>query len=79
VISKKRRTAKMTNKRFTVLGGDLRSIKLANLISAEGNKVNIYGFKSAGFELGLEESPSLELAIKEADIVIGPLPCSNDN
>lgn len=69
----------MTNKRFTVLGGDLRSIKLANLISAEGNKVNIYGFKSAGFELGLEESPSLELAIKEADIVIGPLPCSNDN
>jgi dipicolinate synthase subunit A len=69
----------MTNKRFTVLGGDLRSIKLANLIAAEGNKVDIYGFKNAGFELGMEESPSLESAIKESDIVIGPLPCSNDN
>jgi dipicolinate synthase subunit A len=69
----------MTNKRFTVLGGDLRSIKLANLIAAEGNKVDIYGFKNADFELGMEESPSLESAIKESDIVIGPLPCSNDN
>lgn len=69
----------MTKKRFTVLGGDLRSVKLANLISADGNNVNIYGFKNAGFELGLEESPSLELAINESDIVIGPLPCSNDN
>lgn len=69
----------MSNKRFTVLGGDLRSIKLANLIAAEGNKVDIYGFKNAGFELGMEESPNLESAIKESDIVIGPLPCSNDN
>ncbi|MEN2777003.1 dipicolinate synthase subunit DpsA [Acetivibrio clariflavus] len=69
----------MTNKKFTVLGGDLRSVKLANLISADGNKVNIYGFKNAGFELGLEESPNLELAINQSDIVIGPLPCSNDN
>lgn len=69
----------MTNKRFTVLGGDLRSIKLANLIASEGNKVDIYGFKNAGFELGMEESPNLESAIKESDIVIGPLPCSNDN
>lgn len=69
----------MTKKRFTVLGGDLRSIKLANLIAADGNKVDIYGFKNAGFELGLEESPSLELALKEPDVIIGPLPCSNDN
>ncbi len=69
----------MTKKRFTVLGGDLRSIKLANLIAADGNKVDIYGFKNAGFELGMEESPSLEHAIKEPDVIIGPLPCSNDN
>mgnify|MGYP000044189776 CR=1 FL=1 len=69
----------MTNKRFTVLGGDLRSVKLANLISKDGNQVNIYGYKDAGFELGLIESPSLELAVKESDIIIGPLPCSNDN
>lgn len=69
----------MPNKRFTVLGGDLRSVKLANLISEDGNKVNIYGFKNAGFEVGLKESPNLELAINESDIIIGPLPCSTDN
>lgn len=69
----------MDTKKFTVIGGDLRSIKLANLLAEEGNKVNIYGFKNAGFELGLKESEDLDLAIDESDVVLGPLPCSNDN
>jgi len=69
----------MNYKKFTIIGGDLRSIKLANLLAAEGNLVNIYGFKKAGFELGIEESEDLRLAIDESDVVIGPLPCSNDN
>jgi len=33
------------NKKFTIIGGDLRSVKLAELIVAEGNKVNIYGLR----------------------------------
>jgi dipicolinate synthase subunit A len=66
-------------KKFTVIGGDSRSIKLANLIAEEGNEVNIYGFKNAGFELGIKESQSLSDAIDASDIVIGPLPCSNDD
>ncbi|MCX7842211.1 MAG: dipicolinate synthase subunit DpsA [Clostridia bacterium] len=67
------------SKKYTVVGGDLRSIKLANLIAADGSKVNIYGFKNAGFELGITESESLEEAVRNTDIIIGPLPCSNDN
>lgn len=69
----------MKNKKFTIVGGDLRSVKLAGLIASQGNKVNIYGFKNAGFEIEIEESDNLDEAIKEADVVIGPLPCSTDN
>lgn len=69
----------MENKKFTVVGGDLRSIKLANLIAEDGNKVNIYGFQNAGFERGMEDSEDLDAAIDESDVIIGPVPCSNDN
>jgi dipicolinate synthase subunit A len=68
----------MTNKKFTIIGGDLRSVKLANTLQAEGNRVYIYGFNKAGFKLGMEESKDLELAIDESDVIIGPIPCSND-
>lgn len=69
----------MHNMKYAVIGGDLRSVKLANLIQADGNNVNIYGFRNAGFEVGIEESENLLEAIKDVDVVIGPLPCSNDN
>ncbi len=66
-------------RKYTVVGGDLRNVKLANLIMADGNEVNLYGFKNAGFELGINENTDLKEAIDDSDIVIGPLPCSNDN
>lgn len=69
----------MKNRKFTVIGGDLRSVKLASLIASEGNSVNIYGFKNASFEIEVAESEDLDRAIGEADVVIGPIPCSTDN
>lgn len=69
----------MKTKKYTVIGGDLRNIKLANLLQSEGNAVNLYGFDNAGFELGMNESTNLRDAIDESDVVVGPLPCSNDN
>lgn len=69
----------MNKKKFTIIGGDLRSIKLANQIADEGNEANIYGFKNAGFELGIKENEDLRSAIDESDVIIGPLPCSNDD
>ena len=69
----------MGNIKFTVIGGDIRSIKLANFIAQDGYKVDIYGFNNASFDTGLPESPDMNTAVNEADIVIGPLPCSNDN
>lgn len=69
----------MMNKKFTVIGGDLRSVKLANALQAEGNRVYIYGFNKAGFKLGMEESKDLSVAIDNSDVIIGPIPCSNDD
>lgn len=69
----------MSARKFTVIGGDLRNVKLANLLITDGNSVNIYGFKNAGFELGIDEKEDIKGAIDDSDIVIGPLPCSNDN
>lgn len=66
-------------KKFTIVGGDLRNVKLANLLAADNNDVYIYGFKNAEFELGINESNSLLEALDDSDVVIGPLPCSNDN
>ena len=69
----------MGGKRFSIIGGDLRNVKLAELIAAEGNSVNIYGFSKAGFEVKFKQSNTIAESINESDIVIGPIPCSNDN
>lgn len=69
----------MNQRKYTVIGGDLRNVKLAELLAEDGNTVNIYGFSNAGFELKIKESEDLALAIDESDVIIGPLPCSNDN
>lgn len=69
----------MSLRKFTVIGGDLRNVKLAEAIHADGNQVNLYGFGKAEFESLLVENENLEEAIDDSDIVIGPLPCSNDD
>lgn len=69
----------MSHRKYTVIGGDLRNVKLAEAISADGSQVNIFGFKNAGFESQLSENMDLQEAIDDSDIVIGPIPCSNDN
>jgi dipicolinate synthase subunit A len=66
-------------KKFSIIGGDLRSVKLAEFIAAEGNSVNIYGFDKASFDITIKQSNTLEEAVNGSDVVIGPIPCSNDN
>ncbi len=66
-------------KNFSIIGGDLRNVKLAELIAAEGNSVNIYGFNKASFEVKIKQSNTIEEAVNGSDVVIGPIPCSNDN
>jgi len=66
-------------KKYTVIGGDLRNVKLAEAIRADGSQVRLFGFKNAGFDTILSETENLDRAIDDSDIVIGPVPCTNDN
>ncbi|MGO1367900.1 MAG: dipicolinate synthase subunit DpsA [Senegalia sp. (in: firmicutes)] len=66
----------MSNKKFTVLGGDKRSIELINLLLESKNPVNVFGFDKVNKNLRIKQSESLEDAIKGSDIIIGPLPFS---
>lgn len=69
----------MGKKRYGVLGGDLRSVKLAELIKGEGSHVSMYGFEKSGFDINLEQTESIDNFIENTDIIIGSLPCSYDN
>jgi dipicolinate synthase subunit A len=68
----------MCKRKFTVVGGDLRNIKLANFLIEDGYEVNLLGFDKADFESGIELSRNTRDAIDESDIILGPLPCSNN-
>lgn len=69
----------MKNKKYTVIGGDLRSVKLAESLRNDGNEVYTYGFKNYEGVSDMNEVDNLKDAIDDSDIIIGPVPCSNDN
>lgn len=61
--------------RFAVVGGDQRSIKLSELLLNDGHRVEVFGFDKV---LNEDTNKSLIQVINDADVVIGPLPLSND-
>lgn len=61
----------MNSKKFAVVGGDSRSISLVNLLKKTGYSVNSFG-------LGTNEFASLEMALNEVDVVVAPIPFTND-
>ena len=71
----------MEKKSISVIGGDLRSIKLIELLSMDGVKVYIYGFDYAD---ELADNPNIvncktyKEAIKKSQVIIAPIPFSSD-
>lgn len=67
---------------YAIIGGDLRMIKLAKILAKEQNMVYTYGIEKAE-ELKQEENiifcEKMQKAIKEAEVVIGPIPFSSDS
>lgn len=63
-------------KNIAVIGGDLRIIKLAGMLEKEGYNINTYGVEKSP-EI-TKKSTSLKECIKDADIVVGPLPLSSN-
>lgn len=67
--------------KFAIIGGDLRTIKLAVMLAKEQNQVYVYGLEKAE-ELknikNIEQCESIKRAIQEVEIVIGPIPFSSN-
>ena len=65
---------------FAIIGGDLRIIKLAQMLAKDGNKIFTYGLEKAE---GLNKDniklcSSLNEAIENSEVIIGPIPFSNN-
>ena len=68
-------------KSITVVGGDLRIVKLIEMLDKDGYKVFTYGLENSEEVLNLESvemCPTLEEAVSNSKIVVGPIPLSSD-
>ncbi len=68
-------------KSITVVGGDLRIVKLIEMLDSDGYKVYTYGLENSEEILNLERvemCPTLEEAIAASKVVVGPIPLSSD-
>ena len=68
--------------KFLILGGDLRSVKLAEMLINDNNKVFVYGLeKSEDIQENskIDKISNLQSVIEKVDIIVGPTPfLSND-
>ncbi len=64
---------------FAVVGGDLRQKKLIEFLGKEGYRVKVFGFHNIKFGEKVEVCDSMAHALGDADIIIGPIPCSQDH
>ena len=68
--------------KFLILGGDLRSIKLAQMLAEDENKVFSYAQERSDEILDnklIEKCSSLKSAISKAQIIVAPIPFSSNN
>lgn len=67
--------------KFLILGGDLRSIRLAQMLADDGNKVYSYAISESEEILdagSIEKCDSLKSAIEKSQIIIAPIPFSSN-
>lgn len=67
-------------KNFAIIGGDLRNIKIAKMLAEDGNKVYIYGLESEELRnnKNITNCDNLNKTFQETEIIVGPIPFSND-
>lgn len=67
--------------RYLILGGDLRNVKLAQMLADDGNKVYSFGQDKSDEILDdgrIEKCSSLKSGIDKSQIIIGPVPFSSN-
>ena len=66
---------------FSVIGGDLRSVKLAELLQKDGNTVIVNGIeknKEIVSNIKIDLESDIKIAIEKSDIIIAPTPFSKN-
>lgn len=64
--------------KIAIIGGDLRIVKLAEMLVEEGYKIYTYGLEKTE-KLESVKCSSVKEAVDNGDIVIGPVPLSSNN
>lgn len=67
--------------KFAIIGGDLRIVKLAEMLANEQNTVFVYGLEKAediNNNFNIIKCDSIKKAIQDVEIVIGPIPFSSN-
>lgn len=64
-------------KNIAVIGGDLRIVKLVEMLEKEGYDIKTYALEKAT-EIQNTKTNSIQECVKGADIVLGPLPLSSN-
>mgnify|MGYP004504042723 FL=1 len=67
--------------KIAVIGGDLRSVKLAKMLAKDENEIYVYGLEKADDMKDAEniiKCESVKKAVEKAEIVIGPIPFSSN-
>lgn len=67
--------------KFAIIGGDLRTIKLAEMLEKDGHQINIYGLEKAEDlknKTNITQYESIKKAVQDVEIVIGPIPFSSN-
>ncbi len=68
-------------KSITVIGGDLRIVKLIEMLDKDGYKVYTYALENSEELLSMdsvEMCPTLDEAVSKSKVVVGPVPLSSD-
>ncbi len=63
------------NKKISIIGGDLRIKKLAEMLAKDGNKVYTYGLDK---QENIIQCETIKELVESADIIIGPVPFSSN-
>lgn len=66
---------------ISVIGGDLRSVKLIELLANDGFEIYVYGFEMADQILDnskIKKCKNLAEAMEKSKVIVGPIPFSSD-
>ena len=68
-------------RKISVVGGDLRSVKLVEMLEKDGYDVSVYGLENADIlnqYASIKKCSTIDEVIEENDIIIGPIPFSSN-